>query len=104
MTPQKKLSYEETLKFISENERGFKTTGASAEHLKGQSQLITAKVGRAQFGLGVASMFKPVLVWLAILLLVVGPGLLAVTTIIKSMTWWMWVAFIAIGILIVRNR
>ncbi|MBR9703648.1 hypothetical protein GOV10_06415 [Candidatus Woesearchaeota archaeon] len=77
--------------------------GPLSERLKGRAQLMSAGTGQVRLGMDLASMLKPVLVGAAILFLVIGPGVIGLAGLLGSVSWYWWLAFLAIIILYFRK-
>jgi len=72
---------------------------ASAQGLqKGQLGL-----SRIQTGMSVANFVWPVIITLLTIMFIWGPGIAALLILLSSMSWWMWVIAIFLGLIIWRS-
>ncbi len=68
-----------------------------------QSGRIAAISGAVGQGMRLIDWAKPVLIWAGILFLAMGPGLLVVSTLLETITWYWWIIAIFAGTYIWRN-
>lgn len=64
---------------------------------------FSSRVYAAQVGLGWASFLKPLLVIGLIVLFVVGPGVIALSALLKAAPWYLWLGGIVLFLVVIRR-